>query len=275
MKHAICIMGNGSSNVAQETINLLDDTEIDFFVHWDKKFTNPNFRAKHSRIYYVDDRLDVKWGQYTEILAELKLLKLVKETPRDYSYVHLISSSDIPLMTKSYFKKFFVKEVYLGFQNPLPQDIKQRLSFYYPISNVDVRNKKWIIKIIKFLNYVFRINRLKGNKLKVRKGPNWFSIKYKYVKEILSFDSTIFKDSYLCDEVIVQTVLSRFDHGSKIDDNEQAARYIKWMGKSSHPINFSFSDVNELRAIVNTKYAFARKVNEPGLATEVLTNFSE
>lgn len=263
MRHAVCIMGFGDERIAQKTINVLDDTDIDFFIHWDKKYPQPDFRADYSKILYAD-RIRVNWGSYEEILAEIKLLERVKESGIMYDYVHLISSTDIPLMTKDYFKQFFTKNAYIGFQKKLSSQIEKRISFFYPTSLVNVRNKLWIIKVIKIINYVFKINRLKSKNLQIRKGPNWFSIKFKYINKILNYDSTIFKNSYLGDELFIQTILSEFETDSNLDDNSQAARYIRWSkGKAPHPITFTLENISELRNNFNSTYAFARKVKDP------------
>ena len=262
-KHAICIMGFGSPNIARKIIEILDDKDIDFFIHWDKKSDLPDFKAKFSNISYVE-RIKVNWGSFDEIAAEINLLNGVRNFASNYDYVHLISSTDIPLMTKDYFKNFFTKDVYVGFQNPVPNHLKERLSFYYPTSLINVRNKLWLIKLVKILNYVFHVNRLGGKNIELKKGPNWFSIKYKYLDSILGYDTKIFKNSYLGDEVFVQTILGDLDKNSKVDDNEQAARYIKWVNDADpHPLIFTVDNVNELKDKLNTKYAFARKVIDP------------
>lgn len=42
-RHAIMVMGAGDSSVLQRTITFLDDLDIDFFIHWDKKFDLPRY----------------------------------------------------------------------------------------------------------------------------------------------------------------------------------------------------------------------------------------
>ena len=55
-KHAICIMGFGSPNIARKIIEILDDKDIDFFIHWDKKSDLPDFKAKFSNISRLPKR---------------------------------------------------------------------------------------------------------------------------------------------------------------------------------------------------------------------------
>ncbi len=207
MKQAIMIMGFGDPSVAQATISHLDSDYIDFFVHWDQKYAVPNFKSEHSKIVYSPNRIDVKWGQYSEILAEKELLRTVQKSSEKYSYVHLISSSDIPLFTVDYFKNFFDKDAYIGYQHPDLPRLDKRLKFYYPISKIDVRNKLWLVKIIKIVNYLLFVDRLRGKNIQIKWGPQWFSLNAKYIDELLAKDDSIFKNTFLCDEEYIQMLL--------------------------------------------------------------------
>lgn len=270
MKHAIMVIGSGTSaDVLQETINILDDPDIDFFIHWDKKFNLPNLTSKKSKLNLIENRISVQWGNQTQIEATIKLLEAVKISKIKYDYIHLISSNDMPLMTPNYFKKYFKEEGYLEFTHPVTKNIIQRISYWYP-SNIDFRKHRYVYRSIKLVNIIFRINRLKNKKVKVKKGGNWFSIKYKYIDKILDSDLSIFYHGYCADELFVQTILPELD---KIPDNipvsnanYQALRYIDW--KRGGPYVFKLDDVNELRNVINTKYAFARKIKNSNIIKE-------
>lgn len=273
MKHAICVIGYGkNATVLQKTIKVLDDNDIDFFIHWDSKYKLPKLNSKQSHIYFVKNRISVKWGSFAQIKAELLLLKLVKNK-NIYDYVHLISSNDIPLMTPTYFKKFFKHETYIGFDKKFTnQDALIRIGYFYP-TNINFRKQIFIRRIFRYGNQLFKINRLKKYpELKIEKGPNWFSIKTKYINEILNFNIKIFEHSYCADELLVQTILQRFKPyqiKSKFD-NKQAARYIDW--DRGTPYIFTINDVGELRGKVNTEYAFARKIKDPQIVDSIFKN---
>lgn len=142
-------MVSGSGNnaeVLQKVITHLDDSDIDFFIHWDLKYKVPKLKAHNSHIIFIP-RMKVYWGTSTQVYAEQKLLKNVWKSKKTYDYVHLISSSDIPLMTKEYFKTFFSKELYLGY-SPESEKDNQRLSFYYPIDHLNIRKHNGFIRLI-------------------------------------------------------------------------------------------------------------------------------
>lgn len=270
MKHAICVIGFGdNADVLQRTINILDNPNIDFFIHWDAKYKIPFLYSKLSTIYYIKKRISIKWGGQSLIQATLMLLKLV-QTHLSYDYVHLISCNDIPLMTKDYFINYFKNETYIGFDNQISKnELRKRIGFYYP-GNIDFRRNKLIGNLEKIGNQILNINRLKYHpEIKFKKGPQWFSVKSKYISEILDFNNTIFMHGYCADEIFIQTILGRFeDKEIKYkNDNCQAARYIDW--KRGTPYVFTSKDVEELKNKVNTKYAFARKVYNPDIINAI------
>ena len=67
-----------------------------------------------------------------------------------YDYIHLISSSDILLMTKSYFKQYFRNPLYVGYVKDSSAE-EYRLFYYFPFHNMNVRGKKIYIGTIKKL----------------------------------------------------------------------------------------------------------------------------
>lgn len=262
MKHAIMVIGFGNdSSVLQKTIDILDDNEIDFFIHWDAKFKTPKLVSKHSKISYLDP-IKVFWGTDTQILAERKLMKTVYESKCHYDYVHLISSSDMPLMTASVFKNSFKKGThYIGFSD-INSSYQNRMSFFWPIRHLDVRKSlkgKVIMKMSIIVNNILRINRIKDKT--IRKGCNWFSMDSKYLGKIINYDDfKMFLNTYCADECYVQTILSNLDSDENHDDNFSTKRYIDW--KRGGPYTFTTEDVDELSGVLNRDYAFARKISD-------------
>lgn len=272
MKHAIMVIGHGDKQVLQETINLMDDKDIDFFIHWDKKFPMPKLHSKNSKIYFIN-RIRLFWGTDTQVIVEHNLLLAVYESGINYDYVHLISSSDIPLMTKEYFKSYFSADVYIAFVDNVTDEIRNRIQWYYPFKHVNVRSRvgAWcILKPVLLFNRIFKIRRMQNSKI-IQKGANWFSVRGTLVKEIVLFkDFKIFLHSYLADELYIQTILHRYKPQKCAEnDNEMALRYIDW--NRGGPYTFNIDDTRELSELVNTKYAFARKVTDPRIMKKIFS----
>lgn len=271
MRHAVLVIGYGTNPaVLQGTIQHLDVKDIDFFIHWDKRFPLPQLKSKHSQITFIKNRIAVKWGSSSQIIATKKLLSTVLKSVTNYDYVHLISCNDIPLMTPTYFKTFFTKDFYVGSSSRINDKTLERIKYWYP-KNMDFRKHNNLKRLFTLGNKVFRINRCKNYKnLVVKKGPQWFSLRTDYIPEILKFDDSIFLHGYCVDELFIQTILSTLNYQIRedgADDNQQAARYIDW--DRGIPYVFEETDIAELKKIVNTEFAFARKVKNPAVITKL------
>ncbi|WP_203621220.1 beta-1,6-N-acetylglucosaminyltransferase [Apilactobacillus nanyangensis] len=277
MKHAIMVAGFGkNAEVIQETINVLDDEDIDFFIHWDKKYKLPKLTSQKSKITFIN-RISVNWGTDKQIKVENMLMKSVIQSSKKYEYVHLISSNDIPMMTVEYFKKYFKPGThYIGYIDYIDDYSLSRVKYYYPIRRFSVRSHFWdahIMKIIRFVNRIFKVNRIKD--INVEKGCNWFSMDIKYAKRVVNYPNIKrFMNTYAGDEFYVQTILydlkpdgisQKYNYYS--DDyrmthsSEMALRYIDWY--RARPYTFTLEDFKELKNNLNTKYAFARKIDNP------------
>lgn len=277
MKHAILVMGYGNdAAVLQATINHLDDPQIDFYIHWDQRYPLSQLKSSYSKIIFIKERQVVYWGTYSQIKAEYCLIKNVANSDLNYDYLHLISSHDIPLMQKEYFKNYFTAPLYLGFVPSSEVDLT-RISYYYPLIFKNFRSfsGRAYLKGVRFINRLFGINRLNKlpNDIKIEKGTNWFSVNAKLIPTILNFPYlSLFQHSYCADELYLQTILSQFKPQDNLltDNNEMAARYIDW--QRGKPYTFTSKDILELRDVINTKYAFARKVNNPQIIEELFKN---
>lgn len=266
---AIMVIGHGdSAPVLQETINVLDNEKIDFFIHWDKKNLQPKLHSKKSKIFFVDP-IEVRWGTDTQIKAELLLMQAVQRHG-GYTMAHLISAADMPLMDANYFLNYFDgRKSYLGFSqtpNNIGEDIVQRIKYYWP--DRDLKGHKLYIRLFIAKNKLLGTDRLKDHTLQLYKGANWFSINTTYFDKVIMADKTPFFHSFCADELFMQTILPELNwQDNKVDDNTQAARYVDW-GRGT-PYTFKIDDVMELERVKNTKYAFARKVIDPSVVKAV------
>ena len=250
---------------------------INFFnIHWDQRYPLSQLKSSYSKIIFIKERQAVYWGTYSQIKAEYCLIKNVANSDLNYDYLHLISSHDIPLMQKEYFKNYFTAPLYLGFVPSSEVDLT-RISYYYPLIFKNFRSfsGRAYLKGVRFINRLFGINRLNKlpNDIKIEKGTNWFSVNAKLIPTILNFPYlSLFQHSYCADELYLQTILSQFKPQDNLltDNNEMAARYIDW--QRGKPYTFTSKDILELRDVINTKYAFARKVNNPQIIEELFKN---
>ncbi len=269
------VIGTGNdSSILQKTISHLDDENIDFFIHWDAKFKKPLLKSNSSAIIFMKQQ-KVNWGGSSLVSTEYRLLKAVFEYHKEYDYVHLISSVDMPLMTKNYFKNYFSKDLYLGFlpDSLIDDRIKNRLKYYWLADFINARSifGKLVTNLFEFLNKLLGVNRLKDKRISIGKGSEWFSMKYNFIPKVINYsDINIFKYSFCADELFLQTILNSYNPNINMEDNEMAGRYIDW--KRGQPYTFTINDVEELKKLVDTKYAFARKIGDAKVIDKVFEN---
>ena len=122
MKHAYLIIAHNEPEILKRLLNLLDDQRNDIYLHVDKKsealynlFKVHSLRL--SRLYVLEDRVNIKWGDVSQIKAELLLFEKAVRNER-YAYLHLISGVDFPIKTQDYIHEFFNSNIgyeFVGF----------------------------------------------------------------------------------------------------------------------------------------------------------------
>lgn len=272
-KHAYLIMAHGDFELLKILLILLDDTRNDIYVHIDKKvkgFVANEFKmfVKKAGLFFTN-RVNVAWGGYSQIKAELILLN--EAVKRKYSYYHLLSGADLPIKTQNEIHEFFstnAEKNYIGidavgieecgaisrigryrfFQDYLGRGSQKRNK--YMLFICDTIEKK-LLKVQKYL----QINRLKKWNVCIYKGPNWFSITHSLAKYILENGKTIKKhfDKGICaDELFLQTIAMNSKYKESIDNN--CLRYVDW--QRGNPYIFQITDFDEL---CKSDKLFARK----------------
>ena len=108
MRHAVLVMAHGNLKVLTICMRILDSELFEFYIHIDAK-TNVDTNCllkicKHSKVF-ITKRIPVYWGDFTQIEAELLLLK--NAVKGNYDYYHLISGADLPIKTSTQINNFF------------------------------------------------------------------------------------------------------------------------------------------------------------------------
>jgi Core-2/I-Branching enzyme. len=216
----------------------------------DKKTNIADFDEYKNDMFFIKQRVDVRWGGYSQIECMLVLLNEARKG--EYDYICLLSGDDLPLKNSNEIKEIFEKnseKEFIGIEkrfDRIEQQLKDRLRYK--------QNKYY-----KMLPPLY-------------KGPNWFCITKKltdYIFEYLENNEwykEAFKDSLCGDEEFFQTIVMNSEYKDKIynyeiecDDNRMALRYIDWGNGLAHPRVLTESD---LRYIKNTNCIFGRKFSE-------------
>ncbi|MBR3818588.1 MAG: glycosyl transferase [Clostridia bacterium] len=285
-KHAFLILAHKNDENFRTLISLLDNERNDIFIHMDKK--NKNYQkkeiegfAKHSKIYHVK-RLNVTWGSFAMVKAELELLKKSTKTGI-YDYYHLLSGDDLPIKPISYIHRFFDANVGFEFVGMVQATEKYRfrINRFYFFQNKIGRNKAAAPKLIKkfdrYVELITKKTKAERNKsLKLWYGSQWFSITDNFARYVVKSKKWIYRHfnySYIPDELFLQTLLAKsafMKNAYKTENNssyKSAMRYIDW--SRGRPYVFRSEDMDELMA---TDMLFARKFDStanPGLTNKI------
>lgn len=273
--HAYMIIAHNQFELLERLIHKLDDKRNDLYIHIDAKVKDFDFEkfsslTKYSRVIFTDERIDITWGDYSQVRCELLLLKTAVENESSscpYSYFHLISGVDLPIKTNdeihSFFEKNSGKEFVHYTSNTPDQLFENRIRYYHFFRKKRNLFYKIIAQVFLSVQKLFRVNRLKGTGIKVQKGCNWFSITGEFAHYIASNSEkygAIFNYSYCADEVFIQTIAENSKFGKNLfmpncNNNHYAcARLIDW--KRGNPYVFRKEDYELIKS---SPCMFARK----------------
>lgn len=257
-KHAYLIEAHKDDHVFYSLLKMLDHELNDIFIHMDVKNvgfdTEQAKKTVHRSCIFFTQRTSVMWGGYSQINAELLLLKKATQT-NQYAYYHLLSGQDLPIKPQSYIHDFFEKNNGLEFVRFEKESFqyRDRTKYYYWLQDKIGRKYKFLTASLKAIQKVFHVNRNKDTIF--QKGSNWFSITDSLARYVVSKDGWIkktFHDTICCDEVFLQTLIVNSTFKSRLarttfdDSNEMFMRLIDW--KRGNPYVFTIDDLSEIKA---------------------------
>lgn len=272
-KHAYLIMAHNNFYVLEKLLLLLDDERNDIYIHIDAKSKDFDFKyykniINKSNLIYTKKRNKVYWGTQSQVKTEMLLFKTAQKT-NEYAYYHLISGTDLPIKTQDYIHKYLDnsdKEYIFYHLEPSIYDIN-RISKYHlnpNINNIMYNKLKYIFNIVQVK---LNINRLKDNKLIIKRGYNWATLTCKAVKLILENEKRINKLTFmsLCaDEIYKQIILinSNLKNNIYIDENNNRndLRLVDWSRKVKDSPHIWRSD--DFEVLKKSNRLFARKFDQ-------------
>ena len=247
--HAYMIIAHNQFELLEKLIRSLDDERNDIYVHIDAKVNDFDFEyfksiAKRSRLIFTDERVNITWGDFSQVKCEMVLLRNAvngENSDNPYTYYHLISGVDLPIKTNDEIHNFFAEHngkefIHFSKNEPSPY-FENRIKYYHFFRKKRNLFSKILAQLTLRLQMLVGINRLKNNDLIVQKGTNWFSITSDFAKYVISKSDEIekiFDFSYCCDEVFLQTIFVNSPFKNNLfmpncNNNQFAcARLIDW-----------------------------------------------
>lgn len=279
MKHAYLIIAHNQYEQLKLLVSLLDNPCNDIYIHIDRKSSEPkeSFKCKYSKVVLIpnDKRVDVRWGDISQIECELILYETAFQSNQCYSYYHLLSGVDLPIKSMSYIYSFFESHSgtnFIGFGKPNPNELELKVGKrHYFRKHFRENNiaKRLIYKILRLIaekvgNTIYPS--MMDKCIEYKKGANWSCLTNDFVEYLLLQKTYIlehYKRGYCCDEIYKQTLIwnSKFKDTifNKDDEFYGCMRLIDW--QRGRPYTFGADEDKDLRIIHQSDFLFARKFN--------------
>lgn len=263
MKHIYMIIAHQEFPVLETLIEMLDYPDNDIVLHLDRKVKySVMYQPKKSNFYLVPDdkRVDVRWGDCTQIWSELALYnEAYRRGP--YDYYHLISGIDLPIKSQSRIHEFFENHKDKIFLGLMANAWRTRSKIgYYHLFTKNLRDRSFSAKCEKILHWgIVQAQKVLGIKRSTKefpvlvKGANWCSLPQDAVEYILSKEIYIrkrFKYTYAADEVYKAIILynspfrERFYNAE--EEYEGCMRLVDF--KRGNPYEWQMKDWDEIVA---------------------------
>lgn len=277
MKHAYCIIAHNEPLILQKLIEAIDDDRNDIYLLIDKKADISifqNIKVQKSNLTYVP-RIDIRWGDISQIKAELILFETASKQ-NVYQYYHLLSGVDLPIKSQDYIHDLLTMhhgKQFVGYaQGEYNQwDLKRKTSYYYILTRyyhsplfiklLCKAIRTTVITIQKMVGFTRKFN------IELKKGINWVSITHEFCTYLLTKKQYIlktFKNTLCPDEIFIQTILWNSPFRSQIynpnSDFESCLREIDW--ERGNPYLWGKDEVSvkkDLTILKHSEKLFARK----------------
>lgn len=268
-KHAYLIIAHRNDENFKALLKMLDHPDNDIFIHFDSKGKDylPEETAAllhNSRVYHTK-RTDVRWGTFSQINAELLLLKLSVKTGH-YRYYHLLSGQDLPIKTQDEIHRLLADSdrEYVEIYN-LDRNWEYRVR-YFQFLSPSLSPKENEVRRKKLQKVQDSLHIRRGRNIEFAKGTNWFSITDAFARYVISKELWIrlhFFMTICADEIFLQTLLWNSPYRFRIYDGpvsmtqRENCREIDWY--RSNGINPHIYTYDDLEILKNSRAFFARK----------------
>ncbi|PVH26029.1 beta-1,6-N-acetylglucosaminyltransferase [Sphingobacterium corticibacter] len=275
-KHAYLIVAHHEFDVLTCLVAALDDERNTIFIHFDKKVPAiPNLVCRYAELIVLDNRIDVRWGDVSQIKVELLLFNTAFKHD-EYAYYHLMSGVDMPLKSQDYTHAFFEHNLgteFIGFTSgDISKELERKAKRYHLFSKHFVR-KKGFIQFVRravraaFMQLQITLNLYRSKSIELKKGTNWVSVTHNFVGHLLTQEHHVLKTyqhTFCADEIYKQTICWHSPFHKQIYDIQDEGRgSLRLIGWENGQINdFTNKDYEKL---IHSPLLFARKFNSKNM----------
>ncbi len=270
-KQAILIQCHNKPEQINRLISVMPADKFDFYIHIDKK-SDIMCKIIHKNNVFFSERIDVRWGRFSQVEATLALFKMVDAS--EYSYIHLISGNDFIIKPIEYIESFFSNNSAEYIESiELPEKLfvwgaMDRVEVWYPQFIID-RPSNTVFRALRVIyrEFVMRTKILKRKNMPVTAfylGSSWFSLTggcVEWIKEYLKNNpdyTEFFRHGVCVDEVFFQTLVHISPYAKNVANRNMT--YMVWGGsKTGGPNEMK---INNLDKMLASDCIFARKFTD-------------
>lgn len=273
MKLACLIIAFDAAPVLARSLPVLNRAGWDIFIHLDRKADRAAYLhvlgQTAAQIVFVEDPLDVFWGGYSMVQAEIKLLNAARAKAPYDSYL-LLSDDSFPVLPSQALAAHFAsgEDLITMSQQPEHSPFFARyhdFSFYdHPATMIRNRGTRPVIIDEAFEQKIAEIavlRRLGKKAIDVYYGSQFWSLTAESVNLVLSRienDMQLVKSfeySALPDELMFQSILGNFKYKRNLTTGPVYADF------SHRPAPRVFAAISDLPYDLQESHAFIRKVS--------------
>jgi hypothetical protein len=263
MRVACLIITYTSARQIYRLVQKLDNGQFDFYIHVDKKIDLETHRELFNmqNVYFVKERVDIKWGSITSVNATINGLKQIDASGIKYDFINLMSGQDYPIKSATYIINFLKENI--GKQFIHYKDFKD-----WP--GAEKRMNQYFLTDLKIIGK-FRLQWLVNSFVKKRKLPEDITIYGYSTFWTLSQDCAMYIVDYLenhisfrqfftytfgSDELVYQTIIMNSAYKNAVVNNNY--RYTDWSQGGYRP---KFLKTEDFENIIASDCIFGRKFN--------------
>ena len=267
-KIAVLILAHRNPNQLHRLINKFDSELFDIYIHVDKKVNFDEYYLEKNNCYFIDSRVDVKWGGFSLCEATINLLEVASK--KEYVHYYLMSGSDYLLKSSEELYNYLVNNKKYNFNTSI-----KTTGFYNKRYEIKYRpwlsNNNFICKVIKNLymiitggrTHTFNLFKLEyKTNFKVSFASEWFCYNHDAVTYILNYlsqnkeYSEFMKSTLVPDEMFFISILTNSSYSKTI---REGLTYVDWSENKRSPKTFTRNDLEDLK---ESNYFVARKFDE-------------
>ena len=193
MKIAYLISAHTDVEQLKRLISALHE-DAHYFIHIDKKSPLEDFtrRISGDNVHFLTERIDVRWGTWTEVIYQMLLLKAAVDSNVRFDRYFTLSGMDYPVWSNEritcYLEDIRDKELLQGIcmdSDAIAERQQERYQRRRPFFNYSFLSNKWNMRLSEickdFLGLLGRRNQLfyydeQGQLVQLYKGSSWWCI---------------------------------------------------------------------------------------------------